>query len=488
MADDEKKSQSSNINDDRFKYIGFDVFPGKAGNMFKSDDERKSLIEKVKAKLSRSQGEVRDRCTLMESRVSLIEKIFLTIAAVVMVLGLFVPWFSGYIPISYEEVGTYGDQTLYFVSQSDEAAVNDLVAALKFKHDRRYNRLQKAAASQGHGDQEEPAMEEAIPPPVEEAEAGAEENPTVADDPPQDQIEITDTVAASADQEGMEPDTVISSAEEDQSMGEAAIEEEQKPLSEEIRVIFVAHPQVDQIHGVSDLREHLVATYSYNARTGQEQLAYGSANAFRALPDDMIMLAQTNDSIATAVNDSIRQVTEERIAAGDSLVSQDSITYAGPILITDKPLRDLAVRGVVNDYYSITGIGAILALGTYGSMIFSGGFILTITAILLIIYFISCLALAGLNLYLLYGAKKKTADENILYLKKMLRLNWIPVLLWLFMLLISFIGASYGFDSTGMLKQVGSSYGIATFIGLSSFGIYITLCAFLIAALKGKEI
>jgi len=39
-----------------------------------------------------------------------------------------------------------------------------------------------------------------------------------------------------------------------------------------------------------------------------------------------------------------------------------------------------------------------------------------------------------------------------------------------------------------MLKLVGDSYGMGAFIGLSSFGIYMSLGGFLIASLKGKEI
>jgi hypothetical protein len=39
-----------------------------------------------------------------------------------------------------------------------------------------------------------------------------------------------------------------------------------------------------------------------------------------------------------------------------------------------------------------------------------------------------------------------------------------------------------------MVKQVGNAYSAAAFIGLSSFGIYTSLSAFLVIALKGKEI
>ena len=99
MADEDKRSQSPDENPQRFNYIGFDVFPGKPGNIFKSDDERKTLIKKVMGKFFRSDGEVRDRCTLLEERVSGFEKGFLGFMAILMITAIFLPWFSGYYEI-----------------------------------------------------------------------------------------------------------------------------------------------------------------------------------------------------------------------------------------------------------------------------------------------------------------------------------------------------------------------------------------------------
>ena len=92
MAGSDDKSQSFQHTDGRYKYIGFEVFPARR-EYFQSDEERKSLIEKVMRKLNRSEGEVRDRCTLMEDRMSPLERIFVTIAAVALLVSLFLPWF-----------------------------------------------------------------------------------------------------------------------------------------------------------------------------------------------------------------------------------------------------------------------------------------------------------------------------------------------------------------------------------------------------------
>jgi hypothetical protein len=481
MADGEKSKKSFDPSEERYKYIGFDVYPGKAGDMFKSDEERKTLVEKVLGKLARSQGEVRDRCTLIESRLSGLEKVFLTIAALALVVSLFIPWFSGYIPVSYTELGSIGSHTFFFASKADEKGIDDLALALKEKHDRRYNN------QLGAGPEETPAavavedqepFEETVEEPVEEVV------------PDQGDAGLVEEGAEGvvADMEGAEGETPVDGENQPPPPPEEQVEEA-PVIPDEIKIIFVNTPQIEQLHGVKDLGDYVVAFFTYNARTGQENLVYGAGSAVRALPENIILRAQVNDSISTAVTDSMKLAATERIEAGDSsITSVDSIFYAGPVLVNDKAISELAMKGIINDNYSITGIGALLKLGTYGSMIFSSGIVLVITGVLLIVYFVSCLILAVLNLFLLYGVKKSTEEQYVIHLKRMLRYNWIPVLLWLFMFVISFFGASYGFESSNMLAQVGNSYGITSFIGLSSFGIYVSLAAFLIVALKGKEI
>lgn len=270
MAETDNKAQPFGNSDERFRYVGFDVYTGKIGNLFKSDDERKSLTAKVMARFNRNEGEVRDQCTLLEERVSKGERMFMTVVSILMVVALFIPWFSGY----YEIVNTK-------------------------------------------------------------------------------QVPIEAAVA---------------------------------------------------------------------------------------------------DSTGT------------------------------------KPIEMTTVTTVTHDNRSLSGLGALAGIGEYGGKLFSGGFALMLTGLLLILYFLSCPVLAVFNLYLLHKVKIPNRDEYALYLKRMLRYNWIPVLLWLAMFLLAFMGASYGFSAKGMIKQVGESYGIGAFIGLSSFGIYLSLASFLLMALKGKEI
>ena len=273
MADAEQNDQSFKTSDERFRYIGFGVYPGKIGDIFASDQERKTLVQKVRDHFAQSRGEVREGCTLLEERVTPFERSFMTGVAAILILSIFLPWFSGY----FETV-------------------------------------------------------------------------------------------------------------------------------------------------------------------------------------------------------TVREVPVNVVAAPGA-----AATDKGKVEMTK-------VTEVKRDNRSLTGIGALLSIGSYGGMVFSSGFFLMLSGLLMIVYFLSCIALGVYNLYLLYGVKIKDPEAYALYLKKQLRYNWIPVIIWLVMFLFAVFGASYGFKPTGMITQVGDVYGLGAFIGLCSFGVYVSLGAFLTLAVKGKEI
>jgi len=232
MGDDEKNNQSRVIPEDRFKYIGFGVYPGKAGNIFKSDDERRSLVERVRAKLSRSQSEVRDGCTLLEVRLSRVEKGFLTAAAVALVVALFIPWFSGYTPISYEEIGKRGDTSFFYVSQHDERLLDKITLALKEKHNRALD-----MAGRGGERKSEPVQQAAV---------------------------ATDTAA--------QANTA------DAQTGGAT-----EQLTDEIKVVFIDTRNAGELKNLDDLRRHAVAYYSYNGISGRQSFTKGSGAAVDAV-------------------------------------------------------------------------------------------------------------------------------------------------------------------------------------------------------------
>jgi hypothetical protein len=93
---DQKVSESQ-----RFRYIGFEVFPGKPKDLFKSEQEKSKLVETVVAK--RSKGDIiREECTLLEERVSTRDRFVLAFAGLLILAALFVPWYAAYNEIVQE--------------------------------------------------------------------------------------------------------------------------------------------------------------------------------------------------------------------------------------------------------------------------------------------------------------------------------------------------------------------------------------------------
>ena len=131
-------------------------------------------------------------------------------------------------------------------------------------------------------------------------------------------------------------------------------------------------------------------------------------------------------------------------------------------------------------------VSALSGLALSGKML-SSGFILKLTWLLFLVYVLSCIGSALYTLYTLYVVKGDP-DAKVLKLKRVLRLNWIPVCIWGFCMLISLIGASYSFDTSNMVKQLGKSYGISAYLGLLGYGFYLSLAGFIMNGVKSVEI
>ncbi len=317
MAAEEKKSDSTKriTETDRFRYIGFDVFPGKPKDLFKSDAEKKKYEELNQAK--RSKGEIlREQCTLMEERVSGLDRLVLTVASIVIFLSLFLPWYSVY---------------------------NEKVVESKVK----------AAGAQT-------------------------EKPVIAD---------------------------------------------------------------------------------------SASLVLGRGDTVSLAGDTSVLQAP-----ATTGTPERKQGTVVSQSGGEEVLS----SY-------------VAKKKVERIYAGKTGIGAILSLGSIGSYIFSSGAALALTAILFILYTLLCLALPIVTLYGLYGVKG-APDAKALHLKKLLRYNWIPLIIFVLAIFLSFFGSSYGFNAAGTYSSIGSGYGTGVLLGSISWGVVISMGAFILAGAKGVEI
>ncbi len=321
MAEEEKKvSSAKRISDkERFRYIGFDVFPGRIKNLFKSDAEKDKLVDRVRQKrTNRDLGALRDDCTLLEERVSLSDRVVLTVACLFMVAALFFPWYSAY---------------------------NEIV--------------------------EEPAEEAAVV-----ADSGAVEDSL-----------LTDSVAVAALQG--ETEAIVDATTE--AEGDVAAEQEV------VEGDYSEAPKEEIIHGY------------------------------------------------------------------------------------------VAKKKIHKEYSRLTGLGSFASLGSAGSHVFSSGFVLILTGLMFLVLTLSCLLLPAYTLYGLFGIKGNS-DQKALKLKSILKLNWLPLLLFVAALIISFVGADYGPGTSSLYTSLGDSYGIGVFFGSLSWGVFITLAASIMLAAKGLEI
>jgi hypothetical protein len=177
------------------------------------------------------------------------------------------------------------------------------------------------------------------------------------------------------------------------------------------------------------------------------------------------------------------EIVEQPAAASGQIAGQKSAGAEGEEIITGVRIQKKTHR----DYESLSGIGSLLAVGSAGGNMFSSGFVLILTAIIGLVFPLLSIALAIYMLMVLYQSKG-TPDEIAVRLKEKLRLNWIPVILFAFAFVISFLGANYGFNAQTMFSSLGTDYGPGVFLGTLSWGILVALGAFLLMALKAVEI
>ncbi len=196
-----------------------------------------------------------------------------------------------------------------------------------------------------------------------------------------------------------------------------------------------------------------------------------------AMSDSTSAMAQAEDSLALAA------VTDESVSSEPEKKVQRNASG-------DEVLHGyVAKKKIHKEYDTMNGFSVLMSIGSVGGYVFSSGFILMVTGVLIILFVLACLAIPGYTLYGLYGMKGDP-DKQALALKKVLRLNWVPVLLLGVAFIISFVGADYGFDneSVAHFSSFGDAYGPSVFMGSLSYGVAVSLGAFVLNALKGIEI
>ena len=96
MEDQNKNASSAErvAEEDRFKYIGFEIYPGKPRQFWENEEEKKNYLEDIRRKKSSSSLLEREHSLIKMVLFSKTDKVVLTIASIFMVLSVFLPWFS----------------------------------------------------------------------------------------------------------------------------------------------------------------------------------------------------------------------------------------------------------------------------------------------------------------------------------------------------------------------------------------------------------
>lgn len=223
---------------------------------------------------------------------------------------------------------------------------------------------------------------------------------------------------------------------------------------------------------------------AYNQVIEEKQVEAVAEVADSVIVDDSL----ASDSAALAATDDL--------SADESAITTDTTEQAAVGGLDDgyseAPKEEVlhgyvAKKKIIKTYSRLSGLGSLAALGSVGGPVFSSGLVLVLTGVIFLVMTLASLLLPAYTLFGLFGLKG-TADQQALRLKSILKFNWLPVLIFTGALAVSFVGADYGFDAGALYYSLGDSYGPGAFLGCLSWGVFVTLGASILLAVKGIEI
>ncbi|MCB2229246.1 hypothetical protein KQH82_00925 [bacterium] len=204
-------------------------------------------------------------------------------------------------------------------------------------------------------------------------------------------------------------------------------------------------------------------------------------------PVGMADSAEVVAGLADSVAEAIDSAALADAAFSDSVAAAGEQADPGSAIGGEQVIHSAVARKkVVKDVSSLTWFGALGALGSVGGYVFSSG-MLALSGVLMLLYQLLAIALPVFTLYLLFGSKEK-GDLLALKLKRTLKLNWIPVILFMVVFVLSFFGGTYSFDAASMFDSLGTSYGVGALANALSWGVFVSLAMFVMVAAKGIEI
>jgi len=135
----------------------------------------------------------------------------------------------------------------------------------------------------------------------------------------------------------------------------------------------------------------------------------------------------------------------------------------------------------------VIGLGFFLKLGTlFGYAPLSGPLFSVFVVLVSLTILFSFVA--GLMSLLAMYKKHSDVESYLTNLKKRLKLNWIPLVLWVAVIIISTIGMPTPFADALKVGGFGDSFNVANFFALSSFGVWLSLPCVIINCVKISDL
>jgi hypothetical protein len=141
-----------------------------------------------------------------------------------------------------------------------------------------------------------------------------------------------------------------------------------------------------------------------------------------------------------------------------------------------------------NVHLTYTGLGFIFKLGMLFGYAPLGGFLLSLFLVLLLLTILSSFGVGALNLVSIYK-KHNDLESHLTKLKRALKLNLIPLSLWVVLIIIAIIGMATPFaGALSGVKSLGDGFGVLNFFAVSSFGMWFSLPCLIINSVKISDL
>lgn len=136
------------------------------------------------------------------------------------------------------------------------------------------------------------------------------------------------------------------------------------------------------------------------------------------------------------------------------------------------------------------GYGLFGYIGQLG-LIFSysgfSGMSLAMFAILVLLFMLASLLYAIKSLLIVLKVDKDE-EKYQAKVKKTLKLGFVPIALWLVLVIISAIGINTPLLSHSGIKSLGESFNLVTFISISGIGMWTVMCGLIVNSFKSNDL